>query len=91
MNPLESLRLATRALRVNTLRSALTMLGIVVGVAAVDMPLLQASPHWWTLLRKTFRLLRMRLIIPGMRPAYCYCCRPLERSVCRGPLQLKMC
>jgi putative ABC transport system permease protein len=35
MNPLESLRLATRALRVNKLRSALTMLGIVVGVAAV--------------------------------------------------------
>ena len=35
MNPLESLLLATRALRVNKLRSALTMLGIVVGVAAV--------------------------------------------------------
>jgi putative ABC transport system permease protein len=35
MNPLESLRLATRGLRVNKLRSALTMLGIVVGVAAV--------------------------------------------------------
>ena len=35
MNPLESLRIATRALRVNKLRSALTMLGIVVGVAAV--------------------------------------------------------
>ena len=35
MSPLESLRIATRALRVNKLRSALTMLGIVVGVAAV--------------------------------------------------------
>ena len=35
MNPYENLRLATRALRVNKLRSALTMLGIVVGVAAV--------------------------------------------------------
>src|SRR5260370_38746997 len=35
MNPLESLRIAARALRVNKLRSALTMLGIVVGVAAV--------------------------------------------------------
>jgi putative ABC transport system permease protein len=35
MNPLESLRVATRSLRVNKLRSALTMLGIVVGVAAV--------------------------------------------------------
>jgi putative ABC transport system permease protein len=35
MNPVESLRLAMRALRVNKLRSALTMLGIVVGVAAV--------------------------------------------------------
>jgi putative ABC transport system permease protein len=35
MNAMESLRLAMRALRVNKLRSALTMLGIVVGVAAV--------------------------------------------------------
>jgi putative ABC transport system permease protein len=35
MNRLEGLRIATRALRVNKLRSALTALGIVVGVAAV--------------------------------------------------------
>ncbi|SHG26567.1 putative ABC transport system permease protein [Bradyrhizobium erythrophlei] len=35
MSPLESLRIATRALRVNKLRSALTVLGVVVGVAAV--------------------------------------------------------
>jgi putative ABC transport system permease protein len=35
MSPLDSLRIATRALRVNKLRSALTALGIVVGVAAV--------------------------------------------------------
>lgn len=35
MNALESLRSATRALRVNKLRSALTVLGIVVGVVAV--------------------------------------------------------
>jgi putative ABC transport system permease protein len=35
MNPMESLRFAALALRVNKLRSALTMLGIVVGVAAV--------------------------------------------------------
>ena len=35
MSPLEGLRIATRALRLNMLRSALTVLGIVVGVAAV--------------------------------------------------------
>ena len=35
MSPLESLRIAVRALRVNQLRSALTALGIVVGVSAV--------------------------------------------------------
>jgi putative ABC transport system permease protein len=35
VNPLETFLLAARALRVNKLRSLLTMLGIVVGVAAV--------------------------------------------------------
>jgi putative ABC transport system permease protein len=35
MSPLESLPIAARALRVNKLRSALTVLGVVVGVAAV--------------------------------------------------------
>ena len=35
MNPLLSARVALRALRVNKLRSALTMLGIIIGVAAV--------------------------------------------------------
>ncbi|MEP9399884.1 ABC transporter permease [Mesorhizobium sp. KR2-14] len=35
MSPLESVRIATRALGANKLRSALTVLGIVVGVAAV--------------------------------------------------------
>lgn len=35
MSPVENLRIATRALRANTLRSALTALGIIVGVAAV--------------------------------------------------------
>jgi putative ABC transport system permease protein len=35
MSPLESLQIATRALRANKLRSALTVLGIVVGVGAV--------------------------------------------------------
>ena len=35
MSPLENLQIATRTLRVNKLRSALTALGIVVGVAAV--------------------------------------------------------
>jgi putative ABC transport system permease protein len=35
MNTLENFRIAARALRVNKLRSTLTMLGIVIGVAAV--------------------------------------------------------
>jgi putative ABC transport system permease protein len=35
MSPLENIRIATRALSVNKLRSALTALGIIVGVAAV--------------------------------------------------------
>ncbi len=35
MNVWESARIALRALRVNKLRSALTMLGIIIGVAAV--------------------------------------------------------
>ncbi|MDH6234810.1 putative ABC transport system permease protein [Mesorhizobium soli] len=35
MSPLESMRIATRALGANKLRSALTVLGIIVGVAAV--------------------------------------------------------
>jgi len=35
MNPLQSMRIAVRSLRVNKLRSALTMLGIIIGVGAV--------------------------------------------------------
>jgi putative ABC transport system permease protein len=35
MNPVEQIRLALRALSVNKLRSALTMLGIIIGVGAV--------------------------------------------------------
>jgi putative ABC transport system permease protein len=35
MSPVESLRIAFRALRINKLRSMLTVLGIIVGVAAV--------------------------------------------------------
>ena len=35
MSPVGNLQIAARALRVNKLRSALTVLGIVVGVAAV--------------------------------------------------------
>ena len=33
--PLQSVRIALRSLRVNKLRSALTMLGIIIGVGAV--------------------------------------------------------
>ena len=35
MNPLENLRIAIRSVRANALRSGLTMLGIIIGVAAV--------------------------------------------------------
>ena len=35
MTPLQSIRIALRSLRVNKLRSALTMLGIIIGVGAV--------------------------------------------------------
>ena len=35
MNALQAVRIALRALRVNKLRSALTMLGIIIGVGAV--------------------------------------------------------
>src|ERR687891_2225312 len=35
MNPLQSAQIALGALRVNKLRSALTMLGIIIGVGAV--------------------------------------------------------
>lgn len=35
MNPIETLRMALEALRVNRLRSALTMLGVIIGVSAV--------------------------------------------------------
>jgi len=35
VNPLQSMRIAVRSLRVNKLRSALTMLGIIIGVGAV--------------------------------------------------------
>ena len=35
MNVLASIRIALRALRINKLRSSLTMLGIIIGVAAV--------------------------------------------------------
>ena len=35
MNFLESVRLALRALGANKLRAALTMLGVIIGVAAV--------------------------------------------------------
>jgi putative ABC transport system permease protein len=35
VNPLQSIRVALRALRVNKLRSTLTMLGIIIGVGAV--------------------------------------------------------
>ena len=46
MHVLASVRIALRALRVNKLRSALTMLGIIIGVGAVIAML----AHWSTLI-----------------------------------------
>ncbi|MDG0950988.1 ABC transporter permease, partial [Bacillus paranthracis] len=35
MNPRESVRLATVSLRANKMRSALTLLGVIIGIASV--------------------------------------------------------
>jgi len=68
MSPLESLRIATRALRVNKLRSALTMLGIVVGVAAV-VCMVSVGTGAQTEVSEKIRTLgaNLLLVMPGAR------------------------
>jgi putative ABC transport system permease protein len=68
MSPLESLRIATRALRVNKLRSALTMLGIVVGVAAV-VCMVSVGAGAQTEVSEKIRTLgaNLLLVMPGAR------------------------
>jgi len=68
MSPLESLRIATRALRVNRLRSALTMLGIVVGVAAV-VCMVSVGTGAQTEVSEKIRTLgaNLLLVMPGAR------------------------
>jgi putative ABC transport system permease protein len=46
MNFFENFRIALRALAANKLRSALTMLGIIIGVGVAPAPS-PASRCWW--------------------------------------------
>ncbi len=66
MNLLESARIALRALRVNKLRSALTMLGIVIGVGAV-ITLMSAGSAVQAFVEDQFRSIGSNLLFvaPG--------------------------
>jgi putative ABC transport system permease protein len=68
MSPFESMRIATRALRVNKLRSALTALGIVVGVAAV-VCMISVGAGAQTEVSEKIRTLgaNLLLVMPGAR------------------------
>jgi putative ABC transport system permease protein len=68
MSPLENLQIATRALRVNKLRSALTALGIVVGVAAVVCMVSVGAGAQAEVLEKIRTLgANLLLVMPGAR------------------------
>jgi putative ABC transport system permease protein len=66
MNPLESVRVAFRALAANKLRAALTMLGIVIGVAAV-IALMSAGEGVSVYIEEQFQAVGTNLlfVVPG--------------------------
>ena len=66
MNITEAIRLALRALAVNKLRSALTMLGIIIGVGAV-ITLLSVGQGVQTLVTEQLQSIGTNLlfVVPG--------------------------
>ncbi|NLF01011.1 MAG: ABC transporter permease, partial [Anaerolineales bacterium] len=66
MTVLESLRVAFRALAANKLRAALTMLGIIIGVAAV-IALMSAGEGVSTFIAEQFQAVGTNLlfVVPG--------------------------